>query len=77
MGDHPHFQARGTITSWHDPNTDKDIHGVTLVPRFGRHPGVIAEGGPVYGAHNDEVLAELGFDDAQVKDLYDKGVIAR
>lgn len=77
MGEHPHFQARGTIVSWHDPNTDKDIHGIGLVPRFTRHPGIIAEGGPVYGAHNEEILADLGFDAADVEALYEKGVIAR
>lgn len=77
MGEHPHFRARGTITSWRDPNTDKMIHGIGLVPRFTRHPGVITEGGPTYGAHNEEVLSGIGYSAEAVEALYEKGVIAR
>jgi crotonobetainyl-CoA:carnitine CoA-transferase CaiB-like acyl-CoA transferase len=43
------------------------VHGVTKVP---------ARRAPEIGEHNDEVLKELGFDDAQIDDLRASGVIS-
>jgi len=43
--------------------------------RFERTPGAIRSAPPLLGEHSDEILAELGFDDAAVADLHDRGVV--
>ncbi len=70
MKDHPHYKARGTFTTWHDDNKDKDIMGCNAIPFFKNNPSRIFRGGPVYGADNEDILEELGYDEAQIAELY-------
>ena len=41
-----HYQARGTFTTWHDDNKDKDLMGVNCIPFFKNNPSQIFRGGP-------------------------------
>ena len=43
--------------------------------RFGATPASIRRPAPLVGEHNDELLAEVGFDEAEVADLYEAGVL--
>ena len=70
MKSHPHYLARGTFTTWHDDNKDKDIMGVNAIPFFKNNPSQIFRGGPVYGADNEDILEELGYDEAKIAELY-------
>ncbi len=53
--------------------TPVDVPGV--VPRLTRTPGGTRWLGPALGAHNEQVLAELGFDAEAVEALRRDGVI--
>ena len=70
MKEHPHYKARGTFTTWHDDNKDKDIMGANAIPFFKNNPSQIFRGGPVYGADNEDILEELGYDEAKIAELY-------
>jgi len=72
----PHFRAREAIVTVED-----DDLGPTQVcgvfPRLSRTPGRIERLAPAAaGAHTDEVLLELGYSDADVSELRDRGVVA-
>jgi len=66
---HPHNVARGTFT---------EVAGITQpapAPRFSRTPGQIRRPPPHAGQHSDEVLAEIGYDEARLAALRDSGAI--
>ena len=46
-----------------------------VVPKLGATPGDFDGGGPALGEHTDEVLRELGYDDARIAELRARGVI--
>jgi alpha-methylacyl-CoA racemase len=68
--EHPHNVARGTFTQ---------VAGITQprpAPRFSRTDSSIQRPPPHAGQHTDEVLADYGFDAAEVASLRDGGAIA-
>jgi formyl-CoA transferase len=70
----PHYAARGMI----EQHTLPDGQGVKLpaiVPKLSATPGRTRWLGPQLGQHTDEVLAELGYDDARRAALRTKKVI--
>ncbi len=68
------FRARGMIERHAlADGTPVDLPGV--VPRLTRTPGGTRWLGPALGAHNEQVLAELGFDAEAVEALRRDGVI--
>lgn len=77
MKKNSHYLARGTFTTWHDDNKDKDLMGVNCIPFFKNNPSQIFRGGPVYGADNEDILSELGFGEAEIADMYAKEVIKK
>ena len=67
---HPHNVARGTFT---------EVAGITQpapAPRFSRTPGAVRRPPPHAGQHSDEVLAEIGYDEARIATLREAGAIA-
>ena len=73
---HPHYIARNTITEW-DAVDGRKLRGVALVPKVANNPGQIWRGCPTTGMDNEDILGELGFDDAKIAELYEKGVIRK
>lgn len=68
--EHPHNVARGAFV---------DVDGAPQpapAPRLSRTPGEVRTGAPAFGAHTDEVLGELGYDDAGLAELREAGAIA-
>ena len=68
--DHPHNRERGTFV---------EIAGVLQpapAPRLSRTPGSIARPPAHAGQHTDEVLAEWGFDAADIAELRTSGAVA-
>jgi len=73
---HPQVTERGLLHTF--PDVKGADHDVTLMlaPFQFAHDGPKATTPPpTVGAHTDEVLGELGYDDAAIKRLRDKGVI--
>lgn len=70
----PHYLAREVFAEWEDPQYGK-IKGVNTMPRFKNNPGKIWRGAPLYGQDNDDVLREFGYNDEQIEELYQKGVV--
>lgn len=71
----PHYQARGMI----QPMTLEDgtqVRMPGIVPKLSDTPGAVRWPGPALGAHNDEVLAALGYDAAEIAALKEAGVVA-
>lgn len=58
------------------PNVyDKDMHYITQPMTLSRTPADVVTPAPGWGEHTDEVLAEIGYDSAQIKALHDGGVV--
>ena len=47
-----------------------------VVPKLSATPGGFDHGGPALGEHTNEVLRELGYDDAAIEDLRARGIVA-
>jgi CoA:oxalate CoA-transferase len=72
--DHPHHRGRGSIRKVTDRVWGEvDLPGLPF--RLSRFPGALRLEAPFLGEHNDEVLSELGFDDAEKDDLRAAGVL--
>jgi formyl-CoA transferase len=74
----PHYAARGMLER-HRVNIaagrEQEVVFPGIVPKFAREPGRIRWLGPELGEHTDEVLAEVGMDEAHRGKLRDLGVI--
>jgi crotonobetainyl-CoA:carnitine CoA-transferase CaiB-like acyl-CoA transferase len=72
----PHYQAREVFTEWDDPKLGK-VKGVNIIPKFEKNPGKIWRGSPLYGWDNDDILGELGYNQEQIAELYEKKIIKK
>ena len=70
----PHFLAREVFAEWEDPQYGK-VKGVNVMPRYKNVKAKIWRGAPLYGQDNSDVLSELGYTQAEIDALYEKGVL--
>ncbi|WP_280554690.1 CoA transferase [Halomonas sp. 25-S5] len=70
----PHYLAREMIQTITRPN-GKPLKVPGVLPRLSATPGRLGVGGPALGQHTDEVLDELGIDQATRTKLRDAGII--
>jgi formyl-CoA transferase len=68
-----HYQARGMIERHRMGDADLLLPG--MVPKMSETPGETRWIGPRLGEHTDEVLARLGYDEAQVAALRGRGIV--
>ncbi len=74
--DDPHYAARGTLNTVHEPETGEAVVVPDVLPRLSETPGRITGLGPVLGAHNRAIFGEeLGLSDEEIEDLKAKSVI--
>lgn len=69
-----HFAARGSIVRARNSRGD-EFAMQNVAPRLSDTPGGVRWTGPELGEHNDEVLAQLGYDAADLERLRSDGVI--
>jgi formyl-CoA transferase len=70
----PQYLAREMFLSARLPD-GKPFRMPGIVPKLSETPGAVNWVGPALGAHTDEVLAELGYDAAQIEALRAGGAI--
>jgi crotonobetainyl-CoA:carnitine CoA-transferase CaiB-like acyl-CoA transferase len=70
----PHYLAREMIQTITRPN-GKPLKVPGVLPRLSATPGRLGNGGPTLGQHTDEVLDELGIDQATRIKLRSAGII--
>ncbi len=68
-----HYAAREMIRDVQTTSGPLKVPGV--VPKLSATPGRIDGGGPALGQHTDEVLRDLGYDDARIDDLRARHII--
>ena len=72
--DDPHVQARGIVVEAPDDDVGSvPMHAV--VPRLSGTPGGLRSPAPAVGQHTREIFARIGYSDARVATLLEKGVI--
>ncbi|MGE5596201.1 MAG: CaiB/BaiF CoA transferase family protein [Hyphomicrobiales bacterium] len=72
--EHRMIRERGAIVNV--PWEGKEIAMVNVLPRLSESPGAIRRPAPRPGEHTEEVLREIGLDDAEIRQLASDGVIA-
>jgi crotonobetainyl-CoA:carnitine CoA-transferase CaiB-like acyl-CoA transferase len=69
----PHYAAREMIRRIALPG-GRTLKVPGVVPRLSATPGDFAGGGPALGEHTDAVLRELGYDQAAIASLRERGI---
>lgn len=70
----PHYIAREVWAEWEDPQYGH-VKGLNVQPRCAVNPGKIWRGAPLFGQDNSDLLKEFGYTQAEVDELYAKGVL--
>lgn len=74
MISHPQVEASGIVMESDHPHAGR-LRQARPAARFSETPAELRHGGALLGAHNDEVLGDLGFDSAQIEVLREEGVL--
>lgn len=72
MIDHPQIQASGIVVETDHPAAGR-IRGARPAARFSETLATIRSGGPALGAHNEAILAELGYTQSEIVRLSKSG----
>ena len=67
--DDPHIAAMGYLQKVAFPGASRDVPIMQTPFRMSATPGAIRHRAPLLGEHTDEVLAEIGYDTAQIATL--------
>jgi crotonobetainyl-CoA:carnitine CoA-transferase CaiB-like acyl-CoA transferase len=71
----PHFRERQVLVEVEDPELGSmPMHNI--VPRLSGTPGVWRRAAPTLGQHTDEILSQLGFDEASIAAMRAEGACA-
>ena len=69
------YAARHDIATWTD-SVYGEMKGIGITNKFKKNPAQIVASAPTFGEHSREVLEFLGYTEAQIDDMYAKGVTA-
>lgn len=70
----PQIAHNGTFVDYDHP-TEGRVRTPGFPIRFSKTPSQVRRGAPLAGQHTDEILAEAGYDPAEVAALRDKGAV--
>lgn len=76
MVDNSHYQQRGVFEEWTDVATGETVKGAAPVPRFKNNPSQTVRSGVPYDYDTREVMAEHGYTDEQIDELYADGILS-
>jgi crotonobetainyl-CoA:carnitine CoA-transferase CaiB-like acyl-CoA transferase len=71
----PHNRARDMVVDIDHPTLGK-VHQLGVGTKLSETPGSVRSTAPLPGQHTDDVLRSIGYDDAAVSSLRERGVIA-
>lgn len=74
VAEHPHLKAVGMFQTMEHPS-EGTIRYARPPTRFARTPASVRRPAPRLGEHSAEVLSELGYDEATIRDLAARGVV--
>ena len=69
------YAARDDIATWTD-SIYGEMKGIGITNKFKKNPAQIVASAPTFGEHSREVLEFLGYTQAQIDDMYAKGITA-
>ena len=72
--DDPHVQARGIVVEAPDADMG-EVPMHAIVPRLSGTPGPLRSPAPAIGQHNREIFSRIGYSDARIDTLAQKGII--
>ncbi|MDR1430622.1 MAG: CoA transferase [Propionibacteriaceae bacterium] len=75
MLENSHYQVRGVFEDWLDIQSGETMKGAAPVPRFSRRPSRTVRGGAPYDHDTREILAEHGYADSEIDQLYASGTL--
>ena len=73
--DHPHVRAGGFMQEMDYPGLPRPAPISRVALKLSRTPGEIHHRAPVLGEHTQDVLGSLGYDEAAIAALREKGVV--
>jgi crotonobetainyl-CoA:carnitine CoA-transferase CaiB-like acyl-CoA transferase len=73
--DDPHVQAMGFLKPMTFPNAPCDVPIVDTPFRLSETPVTIRRRALLLGEQTDEVMSEIGYSDAEIAQLRDRGVV--
>ncbi len=76
MFDHPQVAAERLIDTYEHPKAGR-FRGFREPVRFGAEPAPTVRAAPLFGEHSREILAEAGYDPADVDDLLASGAVSK
>ena len=76
MEEHPQFIARENIVEWDGIEGEK-VRGLSIAPRLKNYPAQVWRRPAHYGEDNEDVLAELGYSDEEIKAMYEAGLVRK
>jgi L-carnitine CoA-transferase len=74
--EHPHVIERGTLTTWKN-RFGQDVIGCDILPKLKKHPYQIWRCAPDKGEDNEDILADLGYNEEQIAAFFADGTVAR
>jgi len=74
IADDPYFRGRGMLVEVDHPGTERKVTLAGVPAKLSRTPGSIRHGAPLLGEHTLQTLADLGYSQAEIRQLLDAGV---
>jgi crotonobetainyl-CoA:carnitine CoA-transferase CaiB-like acyl-CoA transferase len=72
--DHPQALASG-LDARHEHPQFGDVRQTGVMAKFSRTPGIARRAAPTLGQHTDEILREIGYDEARIAVLREKQIV--
>lgn len=74
LQEHPQYKARENFIEWQTESGQK-CTGPNVFPKFKNRPGQVWRATPSRGKDSADILSDLGYSNAEIKALQDKGII--